>query len=154
MHTRGTISDLPLFAAIVEPLRPASPSFSILGEKRGDGFPTRDICGGRHGGAITSRLAQLDRADRAAEQRARVHQAILAAGSAGLTVDELAAAWDQPPNRISGRFTELKAAGLLELAGHRRTRAGSAAGAWRVNAAVSQSATSADPLKSSRQSGG
>lgn len=99
------------------------------------GLPLFDICSGRHRGAPTSRLAQLDRVAHAAQQRARVHQAILEAGAAGLIVDELSARWSVPPNSISGRFSELKAGGLLRIVELRRTRAGSSAMAY---AAVGQ----------------
>lgn len=124
MITRGAFSDLPLWTAA----RAAELGSASVAAPRA--VPAGDICANRHRGAPTSRLAQLDRAGRAHDQRARVHLAILDAGPAGLTVDELAARWGQPPNRLSGRFTELKATGLLQIAGHRRTRAGSMAIAW------------------------
>jgi predicted transcriptional regulator len=62
------------------------------------------------------------------ERRAAVLGAIIRAGSAGVTLDELADAFDCSPNAISGRITELKRLGLVRHTEHRRkTRSGSSA---------------------------
>src|SRR5690554_1345755 len=105
MPVRGAISDLPLFAHAAMPAA----------------VRERDITAGRHRNAPTSVLAQQARASSAAEQRAQVLQAIREAGPAGLTVDELSARWNRPPNQLSGRCSELKAEGHLQEAGRRRT---------------------------------
>lgn len=87
-----------------------------------------DPCERRHGGNDNSREAF--EACNAKVQRERVHAAIAAAGDAGLTVDELSARWEVPPNSISGRFSELKRAGRIAACGRRPTRSGSTATAY------------------------
>jgi hypothetical protein len=64
-------------------------------------------------------------------QRRRVLEAIENAKD-GLTVDELSAMWQVGANVVSGRFTELKTAGLITVEGTRRTRAGCQAGIHRA----------------------
>lgn len=94
-------------------------------------FDYVDVCARRHRGSPESRAANLDRRAHAAEQRARVHRAIIDAGAHGITADELAERWKVGPNAISGRFTELCASGVIVASGHRLTRAGSRARVWR-----------------------
>lgn len=63
---------------------------------------------------------------RNAEHRwCKILKAIRAAGSHGITCDELAANFECFPNQVSGRITELKAAGLVMHTARRRpTRSG------------------------------
>lgn len=61
-------------------------------------------------------------------QRRAVRDRIVAAGSYGVTLDELADRFGCEPNKISGRVTELKKAGLIvHTKARRKTRAGSTA---------------------------
>lgn len=92
-----------------------------------------DPCAARHRGATDSVLAQHRTGAAArAEQKARVLAAIESAGETGLTVDELAVAWDTTPNRISGRFSELRFERRILPAGRRATRTGHTATAWKA----------------------
>ncbi len=62
------------------------------------------------------------------ERRAAVLGAIVRAGSAGMTLDELSVCFGCSPNALSGRVTELKQMGLVRhTADRRRTRAGASA---------------------------
>lgn len=91
----------------------------------------RDICSNRHRGSPTSVEAYHGGEGQHSRQRAWVLRQALAAGWEGVTVDELSAAAtanlgrEIPPNRISGRVSELKVSGdLVETGRRRRTRAG------------------------------
>jgi Mn-dependent DtxR family transcriptional regulator len=67
-----------------------------------------------------------------AVQRQRVLDAIRTAKD-GMTVDELSEMWQVGANVVSGRFTELKALGLIVTRGTRLTRAGCRAGVHHVS---------------------
>ncbi len=72
-----------------------------------------DICRGRHGGNSHSEHANAVNMMHRDQQRAKVLEAIAATGINGLTCKELARTWDVDMNTISGRFSELKAAGRI-----------------------------------------
>ena len=77
-----------------------------------------DVCRRKHGGNEESEAANDSIAPTKALQRERVFQAV--AGSlAGLTCRELAERWEVGMNQISGRFSELKAAGRIRKTGTR-----------------------------------
>jgi hypothetical protein len=78
-----------------------------------------DICSGRHQGNHESRAAFQGHALHRARQRARVLESIRAAGASGLTCRELSKAWGCMMNQVSGRFSELKALGLVRKVGVR-----------------------------------
>ena len=76
-----------------------------------------DICRRKHGGADTSVLAH------ARVQKARDRDEVLnlmRRALIGATLDEIANMLGIAPNRISGRITELKKAGLIRDTGKRR----------------------------------
>jgi hypothetical protein len=100
-----------------------------------------DICANRHGGNAQSEAAHDNSARSAGRQRDWCLGQIRKAGAFGRTCDELSESAsastgkDVSPNRISGRLTELKVAGLIiqsELYPTRRTRAGASASVWVV----------------------
>ncbi len=67
------------------------------------------------------------------EKRAKILGAIVRAGAAGVTLDELAEHFNCPPNALSGRITELKKLGLIEhSADRRKTRSGASASVIRA----------------------
>ncbi len=77
----------------------------------------KDVCAARHKGNPES-LAANERAEcTKARQRRNVYEAVCAAGD--LTCRDLANAWGVGMNVISGRFTELKAAGMIVKTGVR-----------------------------------
>lgn len=79
----------------------------------------RDITANRHKGNAES-VAAFERARlHMSEGRMRVLQAIRNA-PAGLTCKELAEQWEVGMNAVSGRFSELKSAGLIRPSGARR----------------------------------
>lgn len=83
-----------------------------------------DICINRHGGSTTSTLAHQRVA--LEKDRALVYGYIKAAGRFGMTLDELSIVLDRAPNRISGRFSELKKRGeIVATEQRRKTRTGS-----------------------------
>lgn len=88
----------------------------------------RDICANRHQGNAQSMAAFQRVLESMPEQRANVARAIRHAGSHGLTCKELAERWGCGMNAISGRFSELKAKGLVEKVG---TREGSGVMRWK-----------------------
>ncbi len=91
-----------------------------------------DICQNRHGGNAESEAAFQDLLPTLTRQRHVVFKLIHASGGDGLTAHEAAAALGKTPNAVSGRFTELKAAGLITKSGRRPTPTGSSAGVYRV----------------------
>lgn len=91
-----------------------------------------DICAGRHQGNAESEAAFNDLLPTLTRQRHTVFKLIHQSGGAGLTVHEAAATLGKTPNAVSGRFTELKAAGLITKNGRRPTPTGSSAGVYRV----------------------
>jgi hypothetical protein len=78
-----------------------------------------DICSRKHGGNIHSRAANERAAPCKATQRAAVFMEVVASDDAGLTCRELASRWGVDMNQISGRFSELKAGGLIAQSGRR-----------------------------------
>ena len=105
------------------------------------GRKVEDICAGRHGNQARSVEANPAKLTKE-EWRARILELVRAQGAHGLTLDEAAIALHVEPNRISGRFSELGADGLLtrkqELRDGlpesvtRRTRLGRPADVWIV----------------------
>lgn len=96
-----------------------------------NGLELWDATEARHRGAQESVAANRRLGPgRKARQRDRVHRAIREAGLDGLTCRELADLWACASNEISGRFTELKAAGritrLTDPVGRPIRRAGAA----------------------------
>ena len=73
--------------------------------------PEPDICKRKHGGAETSMAA--DKAVEKERDRELVYGYIQRAGAYGHTLDELSVLLDRPPNRISGRLTELRVKGRI-----------------------------------------
>jgi hypothetical protein len=98
--------------------------------------PLDDVTRNRHGGNTYSELANIAISGDAGSKerrRAAVLAFIVSKGDYGSTVDECSAAFNLPPNVISGRFTELKKAQEIESAERERlTRLGSLAGVWRA----------------------
>jgi predicted ArsR family transcriptional regulator len=94
--------------------------------------PTRH----RHGMDPESHAAWLAGVKPTLSQRRRaVLAAIAAHHERGLTCDELAVQWGVSPNQISGRFTELKARGLIGVFERRRTVHGCTAKAYLLTVA-------------------
>lgn len=81
---------------------------------------TPDPCAARHLGAAESCDAWRRLLADLPERRAAVLAEIASAGPEGMTVIECAAALATTPNVVSGRFTELRAAGLIRRRGDRR----------------------------------
>lgn len=77
----------------------------------------RDICANRHGGNANSVAANM----RVNKQRDRevIFQLIKDSGLSGVTMKDACAALNKLPNEISGRFSELKKAGLVYVNGSR-----------------------------------
>jgi hypothetical protein len=89
-----------------------------------------DICKRKHGGNPQS--VQANRRVQKERDRDTVLNLVAMAGPEGRTLDEVAAILDVAPNRISGRFTELKKDGKLIPTGcTRNTRTGSPAMSYR-----------------------
>jgi predicted ArsR family transcriptional regulator len=87
-----------------------------------------DICANRHGGTETSVAANL-RVEKSTD-RALV-LSLLRLSPAGKTLDEVSAVLGRPPNQLSGRFTELVAAGQISKTDERRnTRTGASAAVY------------------------
>jgi len=76
-----------------------------------------DVCANKHGGVETSVEANL-KPDKVGD-RHFIHQLILEAGSNGLTLKEACSKMGRTPNQISGRFTEIKARGMIRREGRR-----------------------------------
>ena len=90
-----------------------------------------DPSAGRHGGNAESDAAhdRIARTGSAAADREQVYRIIKSSGYAGMTLDEVCAELDRPANALSGRVTELLAAGRLMRSGRKRaTRSGCMAG--------------------------
>ncbi len=84
-----------------------------------------DVCERKHGGNAQSAAANRKNLQHRAAQRKAVFEAIKGASGnsadlvPGLTCRELAESWGVGMNCISGRFSELKAAGLIKKIGVR-----------------------------------
>lgn len=88
----------------------------------------KDICAGRHGGADTS--VQADKRVRKDKDRQLILCYIRAAGSFGMTLDELSIVLEKEQSRISGRVTELRTVyppSIVDSGKRRKTRSGSMA---------------------------
>jgi hypothetical protein len=82
-------------------------------------LPLWDITARKHGGNEQSREAHQKVARLAFSDRQKVLREIHSAGRNGATVKDVAAAMCVGLNQISGRFSELKAAGLISKIGVR-----------------------------------
>lgn len=83
-----------------------------------------DVCKNRHGGNAQS--FEANARGRHEGDREKVLKIVTAAGDNGRTLDETAELLGVAPNRISGRFTQLKVAVKIKPAGFtRQTRTGS-----------------------------
>jgi hypothetical protein len=102
----------------------------MIGQR--DLFYNRDICANRHKGAETSVEAHKTIQRSKSERREAVYKAIERRPGAGITVDELAELWQETPNAISGRFSELAQRGRIVKDGVRKTRSGCNAAVWRI----------------------
>ena len=85
-----------------------------------------DITSNRHRGSLTSVAAfEQTPASWRSQQREQVYAIAKSRGLYGITTDEVAHVMGTTPNAVSGRLTELKAAGRLLVAGaHRKTTSG------------------------------
>jgi len=89
-----------------------------------------DVCGRKHGGNPQS-VAAWEVAQLTAEATRACVLALIRDSPRGLTLDELCVLMNRDPNQLSGRCTELGAAGAIERSGEkRRTRAGVLAAVW------------------------
>lgn len=93
----------------------------------------KDICANRHKGNRQSREANR-RADKVKTTVAILR--MIAASPLGLTIDDASRLMRRAPNRISGRFSKLKADGVIEKIGTRKTRTGCTAAVWRIRAGL------------------
>jgi len=84
-----------------------------------------DVCSNRHGGNENSLEAR--KRTNAEQDRRRILAYIQSQGAEGATADQISLALGIIMNTVSGRCTELKAAGLVDTAGKRPTRTGSPA---------------------------
>lgn len=84
-----------------------------------EGLELFDVCAARHKGNAESVAANRRNSMHRTRQQAEVLEAVRAAGENGLTCRELAERWGVGMNTISGRFSELKRAGLIRNAGVR-----------------------------------
>lgn len=75
-----------------------------------------DPCRHRHGGNECS-VAAYRRVDASGDRRAVLD--LVRGASVGLTLKEACSRLGRSPNQISGRFTELKASGLIRVEGRR-----------------------------------
>jgi len=92
-----------------------------------------DICRNRHRRSDTSMLA--DQRVNKSRDRELVYSYIKAAGSYGMTLDEISICLDRAPNRLSGRCSELKKSGrIIATTATRKTRTGSWAHVYVVTA--------------------
>lgn len=91
-----------------------------------------DHCARRHGGNPESDAA-FGAGDKG-HDRERVYEFIAARGEYGATLDEVSAAFERPPNALSGRITDLhEAAKIYRKPGETRpTRTGANAAVWVV----------------------
>jgi hypothetical protein len=90
-----------------------------------DDFGTADPCARRHGGNAESVAAHESIKPTKAQQRQAVYDVIHAKGIRGATLDEVCIALGRPANALSGRVTELVAAGSVRRTTRKRmTRAG------------------------------
>lgn len=91
-----------------------------------------DPCLNKHGADPESREAWATVKQHARDTRMEVLVEISLAGEHGLTCEEAAAKRGLASYRLSGRFTELKARGLIEVCGRRFTQTMHHAKAYKV----------------------
>ena len=104
-----------------------------------------DISFNKHGGNTESTAAHESIVSTKTDLRVRVLKLIRCAGERGATSDAVELVLGGRHQSISARFTELKAAGLIEPAGRRKTRSGRTAMAWRVTLAPGEEHFRFDP---------
>ena len=78
-----------------------------------------DVCANRHRGNANSVAAHNRIAGKLPEMQRIVFDVIDASGAIGVSLSEICAALERPPNAISGRITELKKSGLITKTGCR-----------------------------------
>lgn len=83
-------------------------------------MPLWDICERKHGGVAESVEANRRNFRHRAKQQHDVFMLVLGSTDLGITCKESAASMGIGMNAISGRFTELAAAGLIRRNGERR----------------------------------
>lgn len=94
----------------------------------------RDPCINKHGGDAESAAAWQRVKKNLGIQQALVLDLIAQSGEDGLTSHECAGrmGWAGAPHRVSGRFTELKKAGWITVAGRRLTPTGCSSRAYKL----------------------
>jgi hypothetical protein len=92
---------------------------------------TPDICERKHGGNPHSTEAHKRIREGLSARRELVYRCIKVC-TMGITVDELASQWNEPPNNLSGRFSELARDGRIVKSGTRPTRSNCPAAVWKV----------------------
>lgn len=107
---RVTYSDLPLFAGLGYAAAAAAQPDRVAAAT---GVEDYDISERRARGQGGSEAANRAAAPTKQQQRDAVLAAVLRAGEDGLTLRELAAHWEVPMHTISGRFSELRALGMI-----------------------------------------
>lgn len=83
-------------------------------------LPLWDICAAKHGGNAESVEANRRNTMHRAKQQRDILEYVKASGSYGITCKEAALHMGCHMNAISGRFTELCAAGLIKRSGEKR----------------------------------
>lgn len=91
-----------------------------------------DVCARKHGGNPESIEAHKTIRGALPALREAVYHQIKESGEYGRTVDEYCAMWDETPNAISGRFSELARDGRIVKIGRRKTRSGCSASVWKA----------------------
>lgn len=115
----GTVAKSPTRAAVKESLTAGA---DVVGATDGHFAESRDMVTDQ-GPASRNQTYAVVRPDHQAA-RSKWYGRILSAGRRGVTLDELAARYNCPPNAISGRITELHREGLvIRTAARRPTRA-------------------------------
>lgn len=77
-----------------------------------------DITYNRHGGNVNSTIANA-KVSKEKDREAVLDFVKLYSDRNGVTLKEVCSMWGRSPNQISGRFTELKADGLIRVSGRR-----------------------------------
>lgn len=102
-------------------------------------------------------ISALDREGRGRETRkADAIEVLRLILTSPRTIDEVSEIMKRPPNAVSGRFSELRAAGLIkQTESRRKTRAGSTASVWAATAeGIDAVKGGADATECSRQKSG
>lgn len=108
--SRMTYSDLPLFAGLGYAAAAAAQPDRFAAAVGVEDYDITERRSGAQGGSPAANRAVRPTKQ---QQRDAVLAAVLRAGEDGLTLRELAARWEMPMHAISGRFSELKAMGLI-----------------------------------------